>query len=70
MLRIIFWVVVAVLFLSFFGISVQGLIEDPTTQTNFDFVMDLVGEGWDTIWGVISGLVLGVLDIFKGLIPN
>ena len=70
MLRIIFWTVVVVLFLSFFGISVQGLIENPTTQTNFDFVLDLVKEGWDTIWGLISGLVMGVVGLFESLLPN
>lgn len=70
MLRIIFWVIVVVLFLSFFGISVQGLFENPTTQTNFDFVLGLVEEGWDTIWGLISALVMGIVDIFEGLLPN
>ena len=69
MLRIIFWTVVVILFLSFFGISVQGLIENPTTQTNFDFILNLVAEGWDTIWGAISGLVLGIIDIFADLLP-
>ena len=70
MLRIIFWVVVAVLFLSFFGISVQGLIENPTTQTNFDFVLELVAEGWSTIWSVLSGLVTGVGDVITSLLPS
>lgn len=70
MLRIIFWTVVAVLFLSFFGISVQSLFENETTQTNFDFVIGLVEEGWDTIWGFISGLVMGIVGIFEGLLPG
>ena len=70
MLRIIFWVVVAVLFLSFFGISVQGLIENPTTQTNFDFILGLVRQGWDAIWGAISGLVMGIVNMIAGLFPN
>jgi|GEM_PF-555507 len=70
MLRIIFWVVVAVLFLSFFGISVQGLIENPTTQTNFDFIMGLVEDGWNTIWNLVSGFVLGIVDLIMGLIPG
>ena len=70
MLRIIFWVVVAVLFLSFFGISVQGLIENPTTQTNFGFVLSLVEEGWNTLWGAISGAVTTVVNLILGLLPN
>ncbi|HEY4489160.1 MAG TPA: hypothetical protein VJA87_01625 [Candidatus Paceibacterota bacterium] len=70
MLRIIFWAVVAILFLSFFGVSVQGLIENPTTQTNFHFILDLVAEGWNTIWNAVSGLVLGVIDLIVGIIPG
>lgn len=70
MLRIIFWVVVAVLFLSFFGISVQGLIENPTTQTNFGFVLSLAEEGWNTIWNAVSGLALGLVDLIASLIPG
>ncbi|MEA2702008.1 MAG: hypothetical protein QOE22_717 [Candidatus Parcubacteria bacterium] len=70
MLRIIFWVVVAVLFLSFFGISVQGLIENPTTQTNMGFVLGLVEQGWNTIWDLVSGVVMGVVDLITGLIPG
>ena len=70
MLRIIFWIVVAVLFLSFFGISVQGLIENPTTQTNFQFVIGLAEEGWDMIWGFISGFVNAITDILTSLLPS
>ena len=70
MLRIIFWVVIAVLFLSFFGISVQNLFENPTTQTNFDFVIDLVEKGWQAIWSAISGLVSGVTDTASDMMPS
>jgi hypothetical protein len=70
MLRIIFWVVVIVLFLSFFGISIQGLIEDPTTQTNFDFIWDLFEEGWNAIWGLVSGFVEAVVGFIMSFIPS
>lgn len=69
MLRIIFWVVVIVLFLSFFGISVQGLIEDPTTQNNFDFILGIVEDGWDTIWGFVSGIALAIQKAIASIIP-
>lgn len=46
MVKLIIWIVIGVLALSFFGISLQGLIEDPTTKANFDFIFDLVEEGW------------------------
>jgi hypothetical protein len=70
MLRIIFWVIVAVLFLSFFGVSVQSLFENPTTQTNFDFVIGLVEEGWESIWTVISGLVMGITETVTDILPS
>jgi hypothetical protein len=68
MLRIIFWVVVIILFLSFFGVSVQGLIENPTTQGNLQFVLGLVEEGWNTIWGAISGFVTSIVSFITGLL--
>lgn len=51
MVKLIIWIVIGVLALSFFGISLQGLIDDPTTQANFDFIFDLVEQGWDIIMG-------------------
>lgn len=57
MLRIIFWTVILVLLLSFFGISLQGLIENPTTQSNLEFTWELVKEGWNTIVIWINDLV-------------
>lgn len=70
MLRIIFWVIVAVLFLSFFGVSVQGLLENPTTQSNFDFVLGLVEEGWATLWGLIAGFVMTVTEAITDILPS
>jgi hypothetical protein len=70
MLRIVFWVIVAVLFLSFFGISVQGLFENPTTQSNFDFVLDIVRGGWDTIWGFLSSVALSLESVIESALPS
>jgi hypothetical protein len=70
MLRIVFWTVIIVLFLSFFGISVQSLFENPTTQTNFDFIIGLVEEGWNTIWNFITSIVDTVIGVFKSIIPG
>ena len=69
MLRIIFWVIVIVLFLSFFGVSIQGLIEDPTTQHNFDFVLGIVADGWDTIWGFVSGIARTIENAIASILP-
>ncbi|MBU0750028.1 hypothetical protein KKH15_00735 [Patescibacteria group bacterium] len=49
MIRLVIWIVVGVLALSFFGVSLKGLIQDPTTQDNFSFLSELVQEGWDHI---------------------
>ena len=49
MVGLVIWVVVGVLVLSFFGISLQALIDDPTTQDNFSYVFSLVEQGWDMV---------------------
>jgi hypothetical protein len=56
MLKVIFYVVVIVLVLSFFGISLQHLIEAPTTQSNFSYVWSLVLDGWNQLVGLFTGL--------------
>lgn len=55
MLKLVFYVVVAVLVLSFFGISLQHLVEAPTTQANFGYVGDLLSEGWNDLVELMSG---------------
>lgn len=64
MLKLIFWIVVAILALSFFGVSLQGLIESPTTQHNFSFFFGLVGEGWDHLVAWVEGLGAQFMDAF------
>jgi hypothetical protein len=63
MVKVIFYVVVAVLVLSFFGVSLQHLIEAPTTQSNFGYVWSLVEEGWDDIVSIVTGLWNGIWDL-------
>lgn len=66
MIRLIIWVVVLVLALSFFGISLQGLWEDPTTQNNFSFITDLLKEGWD----ILVDWFIEFRDFMRGLLPD
>ncbi len=40
---------VGLLVLSFFGISLQHLVDSPTTQANFHYIGDLLSKGWDDI---------------------
>lgn len=56
MLKLIFYVVVGVLALSFFGVSLRELVQDPGTQDNFSFIMDLVRNGWSFLTGWVEGL--------------
>ena len=49
MVRLIIWIVVGLLALSFFGISLQGLVDNPTNQENVSFLSQMVRAGWDMI---------------------
>lgn len=56
MLRLIVWIVIGVLALSFFGISLRELVQDPQTADNFSFIIDLVRNGWHFLTGWVEGL--------------
>ncbi|KND50955.1 MAG: hypothetical protein AB202_00925 [Parcubacteria bacterium C7867-007] len=58
MVRLIVWVVVGLLALSFFGVSLRSLVESPTNQENISFVSQLLKQGW----GSISMWVHAVID--------
>lgn len=64
MLKLIFWIVVGILALSFFGISLRGIIESPAGQENFGFAWTLVVMGWDFVSGVLTDL----LEWLQGLV--
>jgi hypothetical protein len=55
MLKLVLSVVIGLLVLSFFGISLQRIIENPTTQANFEYVGDALEDGWNTIIDEVSG---------------
>ncbi len=42
MLKVIFWILVGVIALSFFGISLQSVISSPTGQENFAYLWYLI----------------------------
>ena len=56
MLKLIFWIILFTLMLSFFGISLRELVQEPQTQDNFSFILDLVRNGWSFLTGWIEGL--------------
>ena len=49
MFRTIFWVVVLILALSFFGISLQSIVNSPAGQENITYVTHLLSQGWEWI---------------------
>lgn len=49
MFRLIFWSIVGVLALSFFGISLQSIINSPAGQENFAYLWSFVVFAWDWI---------------------
>lgn len=56
MLKLIAWVVIGVLALSFFGISLRELVQDPQTVDNFRFLQTLLRDGWAFLTGWIGAI--------------
>ena len=46
MFQLAFWIFVLFLALSFFGISVKGIIESPAGQENLAYLVYLIVSGW------------------------
>ncbi|MDP2655581.1 MAG: hypothetical protein Q8P17_03550 [bacterium] len=51
MFKLIFWLFVLILALSFFGISIQAIINSPAGQENISYVFNLLAQGWQWIIG-------------------
>jgi len=52
MLRLLFWALVLLLALSFFGISLQAIISSPAGQENFGYVYHLALQVWHWLLGI------------------
>ncbi|OGG41002.1 hypothetical protein A2118_00390 [Candidatus Kaiserbacteria bacterium GWA2_50_9] len=52
LLRLVFWAIVLVLALSFFGISIQSIVNSPTGQANVAYITDVLTQVWQwtTYW--------------------
>jgi hypothetical protein len=46
MLKLIFWIFILLLALSFFGISIQAIINSPAGQANFSYVYHFLTQAW------------------------
>ncbi|HYF29070.1 MAG TPA: hypothetical protein VEA36_01735 [Candidatus Paceibacterota bacterium] len=49
MIRTIILILAIVLVLSFFGISIQSVVQSPAGQENFGFLWSLIKEGWEVV---------------------
>ncbi len=63
MVNLIIWIIVGLLALSFFGISLRGLIESPTNQDNVNFLSDILTVGFNIIGTWFSGIVESVKSV-------
>jgi hypothetical protein len=68
MVRIIFWTIVIILFLSFFGISIQALFAQPITQSNFNFIFQLLGEGLGFLLNGINAIATPIMNFINSII--
>ncbi|MBI5405479.1 hypothetical protein HY972_00360 [Candidatus Kaiserbacteria bacterium] len=52
MFKLIFWMLILLLALSFFGISLQAIVNSPAGQANFSYLLDLLSRAWQwaTYW--------------------
>ncbi len=44
--KVAFWIFVLLLALSFFGISIQAIINSPAGQANFGYLIQVLSQGW------------------------
>lgn len=47
MLKTMIWILIFLLALSFFGISLQAIVNSPAGQANFSYLMDLITRFWE-----------------------
>jgi len=64
MVRFIILLIILVLALSYFGISIRGVVESPTGQDNLSFVWANIKEGWDIIVTWITALIQSIKNVF------
>ncbi|MBI3572078.1 hypothetical protein HY091_00895 [Candidatus Kaiserbacteria bacterium] len=56
MLKLIFLIIVGVLALSFFGISLEAIVNSPAGQSNFAYLSHLLTIGWKALVLFIQSL--------------
>lgn len=56
MFKLIFWILILILALSFFGVSLQAIINSPAGQENFAYLLSLFYKAWQWFIEFIRGL--------------
>lgn len=49
LVKLIVWIFIGLLALSFFGISLRALVDNPTNQDNLEFLVSSLEMGWGYI---------------------
>ena len=68
MLNLVFWVFIFVLGLSFFGISLEAIVNSPAGQENFSYVQEIMINVWNNY--LKKPVMYLWKDIFLDLIWN
>ncbi|MFA6519460.1 MAG: hypothetical protein WCT41_01395 [Candidatus Paceibacterota bacterium] len=52
LVKLVIWVLILLLALSFFGISIQAIVSSPTGQANFNYIFSILQQLWQwaTFW--------------------
>ena len=59
MVKLIIWIIIGLLALSFFGISLRSIASSPTNQDNLAFLLETLRLGWAYISAWITSLIDG-----------
>lgn len=66
MVRFIIIVAILILALSFFGISIRGIVESPVGHDNFTFIWELIRTGWHILVGWVSATIALLQSVLPG----
>ncbi len=56
MFKAAFWVFILLLALSFFGISIQAIINSPAGQENFSYLIEVLSRGWQWLMSSVPSI--------------
>ncbi len=63
MFKLIFWMFVLFLALSFFGISIQKIIDSPAGQANLAYIVQILTQAWQWLAVYLQRLTSAVRSI-------